>query len=37
MKLSHQQAVPKFQLAVVVLAARRHKLEFLLPLVPAGA
>jgi len=33
-RLSYQQAVAKFQLAVVVLVARRNKIEFLLPLVP---
>jgi hypothetical protein len=33
-RLSYQQSVAKFQLAVVVLVARRNKIEFLLPLVP---
>ena len=33
-RLSSQQAVSKFDLAVVVLVARRNKIEFLLPLVP---
>ena len=33
-RLSYQQAVSNFAIAVVVLVARRNKLEFLRPLVP---
>ena len=33
-RLSYQQNVINFEIAVVVLVARRTKLEFLLPLVP---
>ncbi len=33
-RLSFQQSVAKFEIAVVVLVALRNKLEFLLPLVP---
>ena len=33
-RLSYQQDVPKLAIAVVVLVARRNKLEHLLPLVP---
>lgn len=33
-RLSYQQQVSGFELAVVVLVARRNKLEHLLPLVP---
>jgi len=33
-RLSYQQNVPAFALAVIVLVAARNKLEFLLPLVP---
>jgi hypothetical protein len=33
-RLSYQQAVARFQMAVVVLVSRRNKIEFLLPLVP---
>ncbi|PYT33263.1 MAG: hypothetical protein DMF52_15960 [Acidobacteria bacterium] len=33
-RLSYQQAVSKFEIAVIVLIARRSKLEFLLPLIP---
>jgi hypothetical protein len=33
-RLSYQQAVSNFAIAVVVLIARRNKLEFLRPLVP---
>lgn len=34
-RLSYQQSVASLQLAVVVLVAKRNKLEFLRPLVPA--
>jgi hypothetical protein len=33
-RLSYQQAVSKFSIAVIVLIARRNKLIFLRPLVP---
>jgi len=33
-RLKYQQNVARFQIAVVVLVARRNKLEFLVPLVP---
>ena len=33
-RLSYQHDVSTFEIAVVVLVARRNKLEFLLPLVP---
>ena len=33
-RISYQQAVSKFAIVLVVLVARRNKLEFLLPLVP---
>ncbi len=33
-RLSYQQTVSNFSIAVVVLVARRNKLEFLLPLLP---
>lgn len=33
-RLSYQQNVSGFEITVVVLVARRNKLEFLLPLVP---
>ena len=33
-RLNYQQNVSSFQIAVVVLVARRNKLEFLVPLVP---
>lgn len=33
-RLSYQQNVPSFPIAVVVLRARRNKFEFLLPLLP---
>ena len=33
-RLIYQQNVPAFDIALVVLVARRNKLEFLLPLVP---
>lgn len=34
-RLSYQQTVARHEIAVVILIARRNKLEFLLPLVPA--
>lgn len=33
-QLNYQQNVSRFSIAVVVLVARRNKIEFLLPLVP---
>ncbi len=33
-RLSYQQPVARFAIAVIVLVARRNKIEFLLPLVP---
>jgi hypothetical protein len=33
-RLSYQQDVERFSIAIVVLVARRNKLEFLLPLMP---
>ncbi len=33
-RLSHQQSVASLAIAVVVLVARRNKIEFLVPLVP---
>jgi hypothetical protein len=33
-KLGYQQTLAKFTISVVILVARRNKLEFLLPLVP---
>ena len=33
-RLSYQQNVPNFPIAVIVLLARRNKLEFLRPLMP---
>ena len=33
-RLSYQQSVARFAIAVVVLVSRRNKIEFLLPLVP---
>ena len=33
-RLSYQQEVANFSIAVVVLVARRNKIEFLLPLAP---
>lgn len=33
-RLSYQQSVASFAIAVVVLVARRNKIEFLVPLVP---
>jgi predicted nuclease of predicted toxin-antitoxin system len=33
-RLSYQQDVARFSIAVVVLVARRNKMEFLLPLAP---
>ena len=33
-RISYQQAVPKFAIALVVLVARRNKIEFLLRLLP---
>ena len=33
-RLSYQQDVARFSIAVVVLVARRNKIEFLLPLAP---
>ncbi len=33
-RLSYQQDVTRFSVAVVVLLARRNKIEFLIPLVP---
>jgi hypothetical protein len=33
-RLTYQQNVSGFEIAIVVLVARRNKLEFLLPLVP---
>lgn len=33
-RISYQQAVSKFAIALVVLVARRNKIEFLLPLLP---
>lgn len=34
-RLDEQQNISTFRIAVVILVARRNKLEFLLPLVPA--
>ena len=33
-RLSYQQDVARFSIAVVVLVAKRSKIEFLLPLIP---
>ena len=33
-RLSYQQDIVRFSIAVVVLVARRNKIEFLLPLIP---
>ena len=33
-RLSYQQDVARFSIAVVVLVAKRNKIEFLLPLIP---
>ena len=33
-RMNYQQNVSRFQIAVVILVARRNKLEFLVPLVP---
>ena len=33
-RLNYQQNVASFQIAVVILVARRNKVEFLVPLVP---
>lgn len=33
-RLSYQQSIPSYTLALVVLVARRNKLELLLPLIP---
>lgn len=33
-RISYQQMVPKFAIALVVLVARRNKIEYLVPLLP---
>lgn len=33
-RMHYQQNVPRYDIAVVVLVARRNKIEFLVPLVP---